>query len=226
MESYTRKQALWPRGAVLVAAALCAACSGDGDPVAVTPEGPRPDARTIRCTQEFGDPTLSSYRLPYREGVAYKIIQGYCAPNPTWGHHDWLAYDFDMAIGDTILASRGGEVIASQEAFSDGTRVCGEENWIFIVHDDGTVMQYVHLTKGGSFVNAGQTVETGEAIGLSGDSGCSIGPHLHVALFKDRTNYDARNTIPLNYNNAAGQLDGRHGLVEGRIYEAVGPGGA
>ena len=60
----------------------------------------------------------------------------------------------------------------------------------------------------------------GQPIGLSGDSGCSSGPHLHVALFKDRTNYGATNTLPLNYRNANGPLDSRNGLVQGQRYEA------
>ena len=131
------------------------------------------------------------------------------------------AYDFDMTIGDTVLASRSGTVFAVRDNFDDATRVCGQENWVFVQHADGTAMQYVHLTRRGALVRTGDAVVQGQPIGLSGDSGCSSGPHLHVALFRDRTSFGAANTLPLNYRNAQGMLNSREGLVQGQRYEAV-----
>ncbi|HKJ03893.1 MAG TPA: M23 family metallopeptidase [Longimicrobiales bacterium] len=196
------------------------ACSGDSDPVLADGQAPKPDARTLRCTQQFGDAAASPYRLPYPVGRTYRVIQSYCPPNPAWGHHNWLAYDFDLQIGDTVLASRAGRVFAARDGFDDGTRRCGEENWVFVEHDDRSAMQYVHLTRGGLLVQEGDEVTQGQPIALSGDSGCSSGPHLHVTLFGDRSGFGAENTIPLNYNNASGALDVRNGLVEGRPYTA------
>ena len=66
-----------------------------------------------------------------------------------------------------------------------------------------------------------QMNQRGQPIGLSGDSGCSSGPHLHVALFRDRTNFDARSSLPLNYRNADGPLDPRQGLVYDALYRAT-----
>jgi murein DD-endopeptidase MepM/ murein hydrolase activator NlpD len=66
----------------------------------------------------------------------------------------------------------------------------------------------------------GDDVAVGQPIGLSGDSGCSSGPHVHVALFRNRSNFDAGNTLPLNYNNATGPLDSRRGLVQDGSYTA------
>ncbi len=210
------------RSAALCVAALVglAACSGE-DAQPLGPSTPHPDARTLRCTQEFGDTAASAYVLPFPVGRTYRLIQGYCAPNPTWGHHAWLAYDFDLSIGDTVVASRPGHVLAARDSFEDGSRVCGEENYVFVEHEDGTVMAYIHLTRHGALVGPGQEVDEGEPIGLSGDSGCSSGPHLHVALFRDRTSYDVENNIPLNYRRAAGPLDTRHGLMQGQSYTAL-----
>ena len=69
------------------------------------------DAATVaRCTQMFGEPTQSPYQLPFLPGRSFTMFQGYCPPDPRWGHNGWLAYDFDLAIGDQIVASREGTV--------------------------------------------------------------------------------------------------------------------
>ncbi|MGE0555139.1 MAG: M23 family metallopeptidase [Gemmatimonadales bacterium] len=200
--------------------ALLATACGGSDSIG---PGDGPDLQTVRCTQEFGDPAASPYQLPFQPGTSRRLIQGYCPSNPNWGHHGWLAYDFDLAIGDTILASRAGNVGFVEQSWPDADRICGHENSVWIVHDDGTVMSYVHLTPGGALVELGDRVAAGEPIGLSGDSGCSSGPHLHVAMFADRSSFDKENTLPLNYHDADGPLDARHGLVQDASYAVLVP---
>ncbi len=176
----------------------------------------------IDCGRLFGDPDASAYVLPFPPGRSYEINQGYCPSNPTWGHHRWFAYDFRMPVGDTVVASRAGQVLFVEERWPDGSRICGQENYVYVGHADGTVMQYVHLTTGGALVAPGARVEAGQPLGLSGDSGCSSGPHLHVALFRDGTDFGRKATLPLNYRNADGPLDARGGLVQGARYRADG----
>lgn len=105
--------------------------------------------------------------------------------------------------------------------FGDGTRVSGEENFVFIQHSDGTVVHYVHIMKGGSLVSVGQRVLQGEIIALSGDSGGSAGPHLHTTQFIGRTSFDRQYSIPMNYRNAEGVSDQNQGLVEDVNYKAM-----
>lgn len=175
----------------------------------------------IICDQDFGDPTSSPYILPFKSGESYLVNQSYCPSNPGWGHHNWFAYDFEMPIGTDIVAMRGGEVIQAQETFSDGTRVCGEENFIFIWHNDGTVAVYYHLTRQGVEVEIGQRVQQGDIIGRSGDSGCSIGPHLHVNLFRNRGPNTRHYSLPFNFSNADGPLDKNRGLIYNEVYTAL-----
>lgn len=47
-----------------------------------------------------------------------------------------------------------------------------------ITHQDGSKTIYGHLTK--AYVKTGQKVATGERIGLTGSTGFSTGPHLHM----------------------------------------------
>jgi len=176
----------------------------------------------IICNQNFGDPQESPYILPWNAGEEYKLIQSYCPSNPAWGHHNWFAYDFEMPIGTTILASRAGEVIAVRELNPDVSDCSGgKENFVFILHADGTVMSYVHLKQNSVAVNTGESVEQGQILGLSGNSGCSSGPHTHIALFKDRTNFDRQSTIPFNYSNTNGSLDSNNGLLQDKLFSAL-----
>jgi hypothetical protein len=117
-----------------------------------------------------------------------------------------------------------GTVVAVREQSADGTRICGQqqENLVFVEHADHTIMAYMHLTTNGALVEVGDDVAQGEAIGLSGDSGCSAGPHLHVALFAaQRTGFDRQFSLPVNYSNASGLLDAQRQLVPGRRYLAL-----
>jgi len=174
----------------------------------------------ILCNSDFGEPSESLYILPFESGESFELSQSNCPSNPNWGHHNWFALDFDMPIGTPLLASRAGTVIAVRENQRDGTRVCGEENYVFILHDDGSVASYVHLTQAGAEVNVDQRVEQGDLIGYSGDSGCSIGPHLHLAIFRQRGPYDRQYTLPINFSNATGPLNNANGLVQDGVYTA------
>ena len=181
------------------------------------------DTGEITCNQDFGDPSQSPYILPFPVGTEYLLNQSYCPVNPNWGHHNWFAYDFAMPNRDTIIASWSGTVIAVKEDQPNIGGDCsgGKENFVFIQHGNGTVMSYVHLITNGALVEKGDFIRQGQPIGLSGNSGCSAGPHLHIALFKDRTNYDRQSTIPLNFKNAQGSIDANNGLVGNTRYKAI-----
>ena len=84
-----------------------------------------------------------------------------------------MPYDFLMPIGIDIIAARDGSALLVEERFPDGTRIAGEENYINVLHSDGTIAAYVHLTTNRVLVGIGDTVRQGDRIGWSGDSGSS-----------------------------------------------------
>ena len=53
-----------------------------------------------------------------------------------------------------------------------------------VLHDDGSMASYVHLDYEGVLVNLGDKVETGQAIGISGMTGFTTLPHLHLVIYK------------------------------------------
>ncbi len=178
------------------------------------------DLGEIICNSDFGDPAQSQYILPFPVGRQYRVTQSYC--HPSGGHRNTFAYDFNTAIGDTIIASREGIVLFTNAQYQDGDITSGHENNVFIRHDDGTAVRYTHLKHDGVLVNAGERVIQGQPIGLSGNTGNTGNfPHLHFAVFYDNSSYGRKNSIPVNFSNAQGTLNNNQGLIGGQNYLAL-----
>lgn len=139
------------------------------------------------------------YRMPFGGARPIPISQGY---KGKFSHKGLGAYalDFPMPWGTPILASRGGvivEVINDRVASGIRTGESEGDNRVVIEHVDGTFAIYAHLRHGGP-ARVGRRVESGELIGLSGDTGFSTGPHLHFEVFKVLP--DGRHqTIPVRF---------------------------
>ena len=89
-----------------------------------------------------------------------------------WGrtHH---GIDLAVPIGTTVRAAAAGKVIFS------GTQ-SGYGRLVIIDHGNGITTRYGHNSK--LLVSVGQWVEAGERIALSGNTGNSTGPHLHLEI--------------------------------------------
>ncbi len=84
------------------------------------------------------------------------------------GQH--LGTDFRAAIGDKVPASNRGKIVYAGDLFFTG--------WTVIIdHGLDIFTVYGHLSK--TLVEAGQIVQKGDLIGLSGNTGRTSGPHLH-----------------------------------------------
>ncbi len=124
------------------------------------------------------------YQLPFAIGNSFPLTQGYNGPST---HQGINALDFTMAVGEDIVAARGGTVVKIKEDSNRGcpsSRCLDDGNFVRILHDDGTMAEYYHLQKNGALVNPGDVVKQGQLIGKSGDTGFASGPHLHFLVFK------------------------------------------
>lgn len=126
------------------------------------------------------------YRLPYRDGAAYRIGQAPGGPVTTHTTPDSLyAVDIGLPEGAPIVAARDGVVIyteANQVYGGQSPDMVSKANEVRILHVDGTIGVYAHMAHGGVYVYPGQRVAAGTQIGLAGSTGYSSGPHLHFAV--------------------------------------------
>lgn len=81
--------------------------------------------------------------------------------------------DFAAPIGTELVAMSTGTVTFAGEQSGYGTMVK-------IRYWDDTVTFYAHMSS--TSVSDGEVVEPGEVVGLSGNSGHSTGPHLHLEV--------------------------------------------
>ena len=111
-----------------------------------------------------------------------------------------------MDTGDVITAVRDGVVV---ETVDSNTQNCPQRecmkynNYVRIYHADGTFAEYSHIQKNGAKVKAGDRVKAGDTIALSGNTGWSDGPHLHVVIFLQYL--DERRTLRTKFRTRKGE---------------------
>ncbi len=128
------------------------------------------------------------YRLPVQKKKRYRISQGFYGKRSHDHPLSYHAIDIEMNVGEPVYAARGGLVVTSIDWFtkSGGPELKDYGNRILILHEDGTIAFYVHLSHRGVLVEEGDRVKKGQLIGFSGNTGYSNGPHLHFVVRKER----------------------------------------
>ncbi|MEU1895656.1 peptidoglycan DD-metalloendopeptidase family protein [Streptomyces pristinaespiralis] len=92
---------------------------------------------------------------------------------PMWSSGYHTGIDFVVPVGSPIRSIGPGTVVTAGPGGAYG-------NQVVIRHPDGMHSQYAHLSR--LEVRAGQKVEGGTRIGLSGATGNVSGPHLHFEV--------------------------------------------
>jgi hypothetical protein len=170
-------------------------------------------------------PDDTYYKLPFDNDDSWQLCNGNW-DEPKNGHNKGdpngaQAYAFDFAYtsncktateGHNIRAMRAGKVIELA-----GNRNCnvwnvkegepcfgapGEGNYILIRHTDNSVAAYLHLQKGTLKVAKYQQVARGQIIALSGNTGNSSYPHVHVDVRKHwNSPTDLGPTLPIKFQD-------------------------
>ncbi|ARF75784.1 peptidase [Kitasatospora albolonga] len=126
-------------------------------------------ARAARAAERT---RLNSFHLPVAGSY---VTTGYKSGGALWSSGSHSGVDFRAASGSSVVAVGAGTVVEAGWGGAYG-------NNIVLRMADGTYTQYGHLSSIG--VSVGQSVTSGQQIGLSGSTGNSTGPHLH---FEART---------------------------------------
>lgn len=144
-------------------------------------------------------------------------------------------YAIDIAINGgaqigtiNIIASKSGEVVyptsKNQIYFEDnGTKTDGGGwgNYVKIKHADGTYTLYGHLSKGTITVMAGQVVEQGQVLGKMGNSGFSLGMHLHFEVRDvNDVRVDPEQFVDINNPRPTSMSSGSFSLTETSLSKA------
>ena len=175
------------------------------------------DPGLVSCAAaDFGNWEQSLYNLPYHVGETRQIGLSSCSGSyHGQGLPDQFAVDFNMEVGEPILAARSGTVIYVEESGTDGNF---PNNLIVIRHSDGTYAQYMHLTFDGAVVDVSESVAQGQLIGYSGNTGLAGYPHLHFVVTTPLRWAWPYFSIPVTFKNT---IENERGLLEGRFYPAL-----
>lgn len=132
------------------------------------------------------------YRLPFPAGNMQYCSQGnnsnFSHKIATFGRY---AFDFGRSYNSNGVVSPIGQVVAVREGkvvqiktngkVTGNVPGCGNHaNYVVIKHADGRASLYLHLKS--VSVKVGDTIFTGQTIGVAGNTGCSTGTHLHFQL--------------------------------------------
>lgn len=109
----------------------------------------------------------------YNEPVA-QDYSGVWGTYASGGTH--RAIDYPVPVGTRVRVAGPGKVTTA------GWSLTGFGYHVRVLLDDGNTVIYGHLSKGSIRVSVGQRVARNQIIGLSGNTGNSTGPHLHMEV--------------------------------------------
>lgn len=119
----------------------------------------------VLITQYFGNTAFASKNAQIYNGKGHNGV------------------DFSARIGTRVMSVLSGTVQDFGNT-DDACRGASYGKWVLVRHNNGLSSLYAHLST--IDVVVGQSVGTGDLIGLSGNTGYSTGPHLHFTLFASK----------------------------------------
>ncbi|WP_353421713.1 phage tail tape measure protein [Staphylococcus delphini] len=148
------------------------------------------------------DPRLINYHFGHT--AAYTASTG----RP---FHEGVDFPF---VYKTIRTPMGGKV--ARQSFMHG----GYGNWVKVI-SGAMEMIFAHLRDFSKTPPSGKTVKAGDVIGLTGNTGFSTGPHLHLGIRKNGRDVDPEPYLWRAQRQGRLKVSGKGGGGLGRITETV-----
>ena len=157
------------------------------------------------------------YRLPFPQSERFPIAQAFGGEVSHTDKQNYYAVDIAMPEGTPILAARDGVVMTVDNDFygagQDLSKYGDRANNIRIAHSDGTMAVYAHLQLESARVSVGDHVHAGQQIALSGNTGYTLGPHLHFVV-QQNVDMDLV-AVPFKFNGENGEFVPERGMIIG-----------
>jgi murein DD-endopeptidase MepM/ murein hydrolase activator NlpD len=116
-------------------------------------------------------------------------------------------YDWATPEGTPLLAVADGTVFRAEESEPFFCPLLGKMTSgldVYLEHTapsgDRFMSEYVHLSR--IDVQSGQAIKAGDVIGLSGNTGCSTGPHLHFGVYRIADNQQWKIIDPYGWSGS------------------------
>lgn len=107
----------------------------------------------------------------------------YGTREPSYSTHHGMDFINDAGHACDVIAVADGEVVYVQDGvpgYDDEVYTAG--NFVRIKHESGVYSRYLHLVNGSVKVKVGQKVKAGAVLGTEGNTGYSMGTHLHFDI--------------------------------------------
>ena len=149
----------------------------------------------------------SGYHLPYLVGEEHYVSQGYDGTTSHHGAGGAYAVDFSgnfsvYSVKSGIVEKTGKDTYKIDYCKRNPQYWHGPAKYVVIKHPDGVYSYYYHLdsinVKKGDKVINGKTL-----IGVSGNTGCSTGNHLHLQ-FSSKPNMRRVNSLKIPFEDISG----------------------
>jgi murein DD-endopeptidase MepM/ murein hydrolase activator NlpD len=152
------------------------------------------------------------YRLPYADGASFPVLQAYGSRFSHRGAEHYTV-DFRMAEGTPVLSARDGVVTEVQgthrtACWAEGCGPLG--NHVVVRHDDNSIAMYFHLAPDSVMVVPGQSVQRGQQLAGSGNTGLTTTPHLHFGVYVFVRD-GVMQSIPIRFATSSGAIELRQG---------------
>ena len=140
------------------------------------------------------------YIIPCKEKLVSRIVRKSTSHKGLYQY----AIDYCLPEGSEVLAAHDGKVVSVEDQSAKGGNdesFKDSANYIGLQHINEEFSEYLHLKKDSAKISVGESVQSGQIIGLSGNTGYSSEPHLHFLVGKKTSTKPGWKSIEITFNN-------------------------
>ncbi len=134
--------------------------------------------------------------LPFSSGTSFHVHMA-----PYQGDNRHYSWAVNVPFGTPVHAMEGGKILSVFQPEGGGgcdrKKYMGKGHNVRVLHEDGTVAQYLHVE---IKAKVDDVIQKGQVIAVTANNGIVCTPHLHFMVFKNK--YELKpsgESIPLRF---------------------------